>query len=447
MKEFPGLFVLVFLLIVLPFAGKAQSPEIVISDDEYYICQGDTVKVVVSINNLVGDNFFINILKPDQTSEKLVATNDFILRLTQRGTYYITSFGIFNDDPLDDIPCNEPITVIYSPDLAFTGGGIFCDTDNAEAITAHFTFDSSYVFNYLLNGLEMKIESINEEYQFPLENLVLESIDISENGCTVDLSDVTFLYIIDQLKPVISGDGRLCMMEWGVFEADTLLAPLVWDLSGSGISYLDIVPGEPLQISARWEEQGIKGISASYYVDSLQCYSAWSDILDVSVISSPEVLNIDTSLCPGSESIIVDIGYHEGEIIEWLAPGISGTTPEFTSPGEYDYVKYDGMCSDTGNIYIRNVCGDIDFFVPEAFTPNGDQINDFLEIFGHTEGIEFSVYAPSGILVYTSKENSQPWDGTYKEKPAPNGTYYWTAVFTDSGTGSKPLSGIVTIIR
>ena len=55
--------------------------------------------------------------------------------------------------------------------------------------------------------------------------------------------------------------------------------------------------------------------------------------------------------------------------------------------------------------------------LPNVFTPNFDGINDkFLE------GFDLEVFSRSGLLIYKGNEG---WDGTYKGKPVPQGTYLY----------------------
>jgi len=398
---------------------------------------------------MIGASFFITFVGPDQTTDERYSTGDLTFRVDLRGTYYITSYGINNGNPADSITCHEPITVNYTPWVEFTGGGTYCTTDSAEPLVAHFSFRSEYFFHYHQNGVERKLESSSaEEYVFPLENILIECDSIFAAGCTTHLSSTAYLQIMDQIKPVISGDERLCEMEWGVYSVDSGDAPLEWAVTGTGMSYIDTNGMEPLMVSARWEDEGPQGIMAHFYYDSLQCYSGWSDTFAVSVISGPEVMDIDTSLCPEEEeSLIIDIGELPGESVEWQGSDVSGFLPEFTIPGEYKYIKYEGICSDTGTIVIRNICGSVEFFVPEAFTPNWDQINDYLEIFGNTEEVEYSIYSTGGVLLYTTRESTQPWDGACNGVPVPAGTYHWSAVLPVSEAGRKILSGVVTVIR
>jgi gliding motility-associated-like protein len=57
--------------------------------------------------------------------------------------------------------------------------------------------------------------------------------------------------------------------------------------------------------------------------------------------------------------------------------------------------------------------------IPNAFSPNGDGINDTWIIKGletYPEAV-FRVYSRNGMLVFQSKANSIAWDGTYLGKP------------------------------
>jgi gliding motility-associated-like protein len=84
--------------------------------------------------------------------------------------------------------------------------------------------------------------------------------------------------------------------------------------------------------------------------------------------------------------------------------------------------------------------------VPNAFTPNGDGINDFWNIKSLTDFPQciVSVYARNGSLVFQSKGYAKPWDGTYNGSPVPTGTYYYVI---DPQGGLARLAGSVTVLR
>jgi gliding motility-associated-like protein len=85
--------------------------------------------------------------------------------------------------------------------------------------------------------------------------------------------------------------------------------------------------------------------------------------------------------------------------------------------------------------------------IPNAFTPNGDGVNDFWNI---PELADFptcivSIYTRYGSLVFQSRGYGKPWDGTSNGSPVPMGTYYY--IIDPRQDNIKPLSGYVAVIR
>ena len=105
----------------------------------------------------------------------------------------------------------------------------------------------------------------------------------------------------------------------------------------------------------------------------------------------------------------------------------------------------------TANVFVNASasCGDDQWegpMVPEAFTPNGNGINDLFVIEG-IEGYqvrELFVYDRYGGLVYESNEYSNDWDGTNMSGDnIPDATYYYILRIT----GGKTKAGFVYINR
>lgn len=63
-------------------------------------------------------------------------------------------------------------------------------------------------------------------------------------------------------------------------------------------------------------------------------------------------------------------------------------------------------------------------FLPNAFSPNNDGINDFYKpVCAGLNGYIFEIYDRWGQLVYTDTPDSKGWDGTFRGKYAESGTY------------------------
>ncbi len=88
------------------------------------------------------------------------------------------------------------------------------------------------------------------------------------------------------------------------------------------------------------------------------------------------------------------------------------------------------------------------FVVPNAFTPNGDGHNDCFGVtrWGDVQLEEMAVYDRWGARVFSSRNPSDCWDGTFKGKLQPAGAYvYVIKAMTYCGPVTK--NGVVMLIR
>lgn len=86
------------------------------------------------------------------------------------------------------------------------------------------------------------------------------------------------------------------------------------------------------------------------------------------------------------------------------------------------------------------------FTIPNAFSPNGDNINDKWIIKGlkDYDNCTVEIFTRYGRSVFRSNCYNQPWDGTFNGTALPVGTYYY---LIDLKSGEKPLSGPLTLLR
>lgn len=88
----------------------------------------------------------------------------------------------------------------------------------------------------------------------------------------------------------------------------------------------------------------------------------------------------------------------------------------------------------------------VSIFIPSAFTPNDDGINDTFGVKG--EGIQnfkMLIFNRWGEVVYESTNPSEHWNGKYKEQPVESGTYVYEVYA--KGYGKHPKAGAVTLLH
>lgn len=78
-------------------------------------------------------------------------------------------------------------------------------------------------------------------------------------------------------------------------------------------------------------------------------------------------------------------------------------------------------------------------FIPNVFTPNGDEVNDLF-----MAGYEVQVLDRNGMMLY---KGNTGWNGTYKGKKVDNDTYYYYLNFTDVNKNVQTRKGFVTLKR
>lgn len=106
-------------------------------------------------------------------------------------------------------------------------------------------------------------------------------------------------------------------------------------------------------------------------------------------------------------------------------------------------------CADTDTIDVKLFKVDPDIFVPTAFTPNGDGLNDIFKPIpiGIKSFNAFRIYNRWGQLLYSSTVKDEGWDGKFKGAAQPTGTFIWYAEGVDYQDKKINKKGYVVLIR
>jgi len=176
--------------------------------------------------------------------------------------------------------------------------------------------------------------------------------------------------------------------------------------------------------------------------DSIRFYKIKLD-KDVSL------LNIGNDTClTGTSTITLKAteGYGKYFWMNSLQPGDAEYT--VTQPGKY-FATVSNVCGNkTDSVEIFDAC-DYPLYMPNAFTPNGDKINDVFRIAPDNKNrlLSFRIYNRWGKLVFQSANAADGWDGTYKSEPLGTDTFiYMVEMITLSGK-RVTKKGYITLLR
>jgi len=87
-------------------------------------------------------------------------------------------------------------------------------------------------------------------------------------------------------------------------------------------------------------------------------------------------------------------------------------------------------------------------YIPNAFSPNGDGLNDVLQVYGAIiKEVHFMIFNQWGEKVFETNNQSVGWDGYYKRKAQPSGVYMYVCKLKLLDGTEVDRKGSVNLIR
>ncbi len=164
---------------------------------------------------------------------------------------------------------------------------------------------------------------------------------------------------------------------------------------------------------------------------------------DIYIRDIPYVyLGEDQPLCYGDE-IYLDLSLWDLQNFTWHDG--SNDPAYFVDGPQTVWVKADdGNCMASDTIHFQE-CDHL--YVPNAFSPNGDGINDCFRLKGSgIADFQLLIYNRYGEMVFKGMDLNSCWNGDYKTAPAPVGVYYYLlAYYTDYGIQRKDQGSFMLI--
>jgi gliding motility-associated-like protein len=174
-----------------------------------------------------------------------------------------------------------------------------------------------------------------------------------------------------------------------------------------------------------------------------------------------KTLNVyETKAFAGNDTVIavnqpVMLNGSGGEIYKWTpSSGLSAdniANPIATLNHDAEFVLSASTaagCSTTDTVKFKVFKGP-SFYVPSAFSPNNDGMNDKFKFYAvGMKSIDlFQVYNRYGQVIYSSPDISGGWDGKLHGSDQPSGTYIWMIKGVDLTGIPHFKKGTVTLLR
>ena len=244
-------------------------------------------------------------------------------------------------------------------------------------------------------------------------------------GCSViDTLYATFYLpngLIDISTTTVFGDNNL----WGAGPYTYL-----WD-TGVITAHADICPGN------HWVE--VTDNNNCMVRQDIEISPILISVDPVEAIIECNIENLDVTL------ELDVIGGTSPYTYEWSNGSSDVSIDVLLNPGNYtvSVVDYNSCTEDTSFI-IATMTAEC---IPNVFTPNGDNVNDFWNLedtFLYSDS-EVKIYGRYGNLIFDSVGYYDPWDGNNSNgNQVPDGTYFYSIYI---GNGFNNIRGTVTIVR
>lgn len=299
------------------------------------------------------------------------------------------------------------ITSVYTPNpaaLQFTiNGNLFGNVFNANPTTCKWTEFYS-IWNSGANTTAqiciVNQNTIGEGNDFAMDDISFKPVCYSEDSVVVA--------VYPNVNVQLGADQKIC-------NGDSVL----------------LKSNQPSNYIFQWSTGAN---SPNIYVTNAGKYSvtidnglgcAGSDTISFSALPIPSVqIEPDTTLCfqflpqytLHSGTSALQYTWSTGENTAYINVSGEGTFAVTASNGKH--------CISTDSVHIKNYCPPTYFNLPNAFTPNGDGLNEiFIPVGESIYEFQMLIFNRWGELIFESKDASKGWDGKYKNEIVENDVY------------------------
>jgi gliding motility-associated-like protein len=291
-------------------------------------------------------------------------------------------------------------------------------TDTVEVVSAPNNFFTGLNSKYCEGDLPANLKP-NLSGGLFFGNSLVNSMDSTFDPSMLGQFAVSYVYTIGSCRDTFTVNTEVLPNPTVDIGPDTLIC------TGTTITLSGDQPG----LNYRWDDQStdqtrtVNGPGLFWLeVDNGDCKAR--DSIDIVQVTLPRLeLGNDTVIC-GGEILSFDIQADAGSIL-WNDDPTAGFRRSLVQSGKYvaTVTHPCGIISDSVNVNILEAACDI--FIPNAFSPNGDFLNEIFYPQGLFRFTSLTIFDEYGIILFESFEPGKGWDGTYRGEVCQQGTYYY----------------------
>nr|MDQ3017352.1 gliding motility-associated C-terminal domain-containing protein [Bacteroidota bacterium] len=370
-------------------------------------CQGDTVNITSDISGL------------NYTWQDGSANDSFIT--SSSGTYYVdvtNSCGADSDTIIVDLDAGIPLVQLGGDTMLCDGNSLLLISDAAQGTTITWQDGS-------------------EQSQFLVTGSGLYSLTVS-NHCGEDNDTIDVAFIATPVDVDLGRDTVLCPGETLLLTAPVTTDNIEWQDGTANSAYLIDAAG--------FYSLTIKNFCGTT-ADEIAV------VIDDHFPVFPGENQFD--LCTG-ETIMLDVT-QSGDALYLWSTGETTSVLDIITPGVYSVTVFT-LCQQASyeaEIVAATDCGaEVNFYVPNVISPNGDNINDLFSIEWSSradiQSISGTIYDRWGNVVFSSIKIPFIWDGSFNGDNVVSGVYVYKVEVqykTRRNEGRQTLTGSVTVIR
>jgi gliding motility-associated-like protein len=169
----------------------------------------------------------------------------------------------------------------------------------------------------------------------------------------------------------------------------------------------------------------IANAPGTYFLNVKNSFCEYTDSIEVELKVMPVIyMPSDTTFCSG-DTLVLDAFHPEFEKVIWQLL-VEEAQFAITKGGSY-MVETKHICGDTTYmIEVEEAYCNCELYVPTAFSPNDDGLNDvFVTSFCEMNYFKLEIYNRWGTKLFESEDITKGWDGTYGNEKVANGSYMW----------------------